>query len=185
MLACGIILHFFIKYLRVLKSKTRYGYFKKIEKKISALLKKNVNQFDKEDYHRLRVEIKKLNALLESVKFYSNGFKEKKYTKVLKRPFKQAGKIRELQLAQAALKQYSEYHLEHYLNDLQSRISKEEEKLSSLLNKRLRKKVKKAFAEIVPFLKKKKQRKNISEAAFMAKQGRIIKEIICQKSSHA
>ncbi len=75
-----------------------FGYLKKIRKNIISLLKKSPVKFDDEDYHKLRVEIKKLKALAGFIEFSNKKFSKKKTLKPFKKVYKQAGKIRELQL---------------------------------------------------------------------------------------
>ena len=63
--------------MKTLKSYLKY--FKKIEKNIACSLKIPSENFVKEDYHQLRVEIKKLNALLISLELCLKSLKRNKY----------------------------------------------------------------------------------------------------------
>ena len=85
-------------------SKSGSGYLKKIRKNIIALLKKSPEKFEDEDYHKLRVEIKKLKAIAGFIEFSNKKFSKKKHLKPFIKVYKQAGKIRELQLEESFLK---------------------------------------------------------------------------------
>jgi len=85
-------------------------YFKKRSSAISELLKKPPGRFSAEDYHRLRVEIKKVRAVMTMP---CDGVKKEKLKKLLKparKLFKQAGKVRTVQLETSILKKYDPRH---------------------------------------------------------------------------
>ncbi|MCX6293807.1 MAG: CHAD domain-containing protein [Sphingobacteriales bacterium] len=65
---------------------------------IVSILQEKKQDFKVENIHELRVELKKLNLLLSIIKDSGNRLKDKKQLNHLKQIFKQAGKIRELQL---------------------------------------------------------------------------------------
>ena len=65
---------------------------------IESILQEKKQDFKVENIHELRVELKKLNLLLSIIKTSGNRLKYKKQLNHLKQIFKQAGKIRELQL---------------------------------------------------------------------------------------
>jgi len=65
---------------------------------IESILQEKKQDFKVENIHELRVELKKLNLLLSIIKYSRNRLKYKKQINHLKQIFKQAGKIRELQL---------------------------------------------------------------------------------------
>ena len=131
------------------------GYFKKLEKSINKKLKKQVMNYDKEDYHKLRVDIKKLKALMNFVEFCCGDFKQKKILKPLKKIFKQSGKVREFQLEKSILDSYRQFFsLKGYMAKLNSRIKKEQKKFSDTLNKKLQKNVRKNLDETHSFLHK-------------------------------
>ena len=66
--------------------------------KIDSILQEKKQDFKVENIHQLRVELKKLKLLLNIIKASGNRLKYKKQLNHLKQIFKQAGKIRELQL---------------------------------------------------------------------------------------
>jgi CHAD domain-containing protein len=65
---------------------------------IETILQEKKQDFNVENIHELRVELKKLKLLLSIIKDSGNILKYKKQLNHLKQIFKQAGKIRELQL---------------------------------------------------------------------------------------
>lgn len=71
---------------------------------IVQLLSVKPGKYTPENFHKLRVELKKLNALFEIIKYCSREFKRKKAFKPYKKLFKQAGVARELQLEENLLK---------------------------------------------------------------------------------
>lgn len=82
---------------------------KQLNKRIAtivALLKTPRRKYTSATFHKLRVEIKKLNALLDLVNFCAADFKRKKTFEPFQLIFRQAGKIREIQLEEALLKTY-------------------------------------------------------------------------------
>jgi len=129
-------------------SKTDSDYLKKISKKLAALLKKSPESFDDEDYHKLRVEIKKLKAVAGFAAFANENFSKKKQIKPFSKVYKHAGKIRELQLEETFLKNNNAGFIEHYLDEMDKRIQKEKKKFSSLISKKLRRKTKKSVQKI-------------------------------------
>ena len=73
---------------------------------IDTLLKKPQQLFLPEDYHQLRVEIKKAKALFAVTEFCTDRFKSKEFYHLLKPLFKKAGRVRDLQLEIQELDNY-------------------------------------------------------------------------------
>jgi CHAD domain-containing protein len=132
-------------------SKPGSGYLKKLRKRIITLLKKSPEKFKDEDYHKLRVEIKKLKAVAGFIQFSHKKFSKKEALKSFKKVYKQAGKIRELQLEASFLKKNNPQFIERYLSDLDKRIEKEKKKFASVLRKKRRRKTKKSIKGIKLF----------------------------------
>ena len=132
-------------------SKPGTGYLKKLRKRIITLLKNTAEQFEDEDYHKLRVEIKKLKALAGFIEFSHKKFSKKKALTPFKKIYKQAGKIRELQLEASFLKKNNPQFIEQYLSDLDKRIEKEKKKFASLPRNQIKRETKKAIKEIKLF----------------------------------
>ena len=70
-------------------SKTDAEYLEKIREKIFTLLKKTPGTFEDEDYHKLRVEVKKLKAVAGFLQFSNKQFSKKKHLKAFKNVYKQ------------------------------------------------------------------------------------------------
>lgn len=132
-------------------SKTGSGYLKKIMKNLNALLKKSPAEFLDEDFHKLRVEIKKLKAVAGFIEFVNKNFSKKKALNSFKKIYKQAGKIRELQLEAYFLKTNNPQFIEQYLSDLAKRIEKEKKKFASIPRKKTKRKTKKGVKTIKLF----------------------------------
>jgi hypothetical protein len=153
------------------RSKTDSDYLKKIRGKLAALLKKSPQSFQDEDYHRLRVEIKKLKAVAGFAEFADKDFSKKKQIKPFSNVYKRAGKIRELQLEESFLKNNNAGFIEHYLHEMDKRIQKEKKNFSSLISKKLRKKTKKSIQKIEQVLTKTDEK---DEIQFMAAERKKI-----------
>ena len=82
-------------------------YLGKRERAIAALLKEDVRSCDPLAVHAIRVEIKKMSAFFHLMNYAVREFKRKKTFKPLKVIFRQAGKLRELQVEEAMLKKYA------------------------------------------------------------------------------
>jgi CHAD domain-containing protein len=105
-------------------------YFNKRIDAVGALMTKPNAQFTGEDFHQLRVEIKKIRALTAMLKSVEN-FKSKKTVKPFKKIFDQAGKVREIQLEETMLKRSDTQHqLKLYLNHLHEKKLREKENFS-------------------------------------------------------
>lgn len=112
---------------------------------IDALLEKPVQKFTVEDFHKLRVEIKKLKAQFKLVNFCSKKFEWKKHFKPFQSIFQQAGKVRELQVEAAALKKYAIYKgLKTYIENLKKVRQKEIFVFLLMINKDLKSRLKKS-----------------------------------------
>ena len=158
-------------------------YFKKRENAINFLLEKPHLAYTPETFHKLRVEIKKLNAFFELINICSKNFKRKKTFKPFKLIFRQAGKVRELQVEEAMLRKY---FLKNLLKDYRSSLKefrlKEQEDFFSIANKKFVARLKKKHCKIVPFLKKIDKKKIKS---YMKKKRIQIEKNISQKTLQA
>src|SRR6185436_616704 len=79
-------------------------YFRERDRNIDLLLKKLRHSFAPENFHRLRVEIKKTKAFFELIGSASKKFDRDHFFRPYRTIFKEAGKVRELQLEEAVLK---------------------------------------------------------------------------------
>lgn len=107
------------------------GYLKKRIAGIEALMKKPPGNFSVQDFHRLRLETKKLMAVVSMLHHSDRAHKMKKKLKPLRKIFDQAGKARALQLEVSLLQKYvSGQMLKTYQGILQNKLLKEKRKFS-------------------------------------------------------
>lgn len=112
-------------------------YLKSREDSILFILKKPRRLYTAGIFHKLRVDIKKLNALNDIIKYCSPEFKRKKVFSPFKQIFKQAGKVRDIQIEEAMLKKYFKANLlKEYRKDLRQLRLKEQETYFSIINKK-------------------------------------------------
>lgn len=118
-----------------MKALTKYSKNRKAA--INSLLEKPKRKYTSGTFHKLRVEIKKLNALFELLKFCSKDFKQKNTFKPFKLIFRQAGKIRELQIQEEMLNKYLlDSSLNDYIASLKKLRLKEQKMFFSIVNKK-------------------------------------------------
>lgn len=90
--------------------KTLETYFKKKASTIHLLLDQESKSFTADTFHQLRVEIKRVKALVDLIAFCSHKWNPKKTFEPFKVIFKQAGKVREIQLQLALLEQQPSFN---------------------------------------------------------------------------
>ena len=135
------------------KMKALTRYLERREIAIYLLLKRPRDRFTTHTFHRLRVEIKKLNAFLQLIGFCSDDFKRTKTFKPFRKLFRQAGKVRELQLEKKVLKKYQiDNFLMGYMGNLDKLRAVEKETFFSMLKGKPASKLKKKFQVIVPHI---------------------------------
>ena len=140
--------------------KTLETYFKNRKHSLNLILEKAPSSYTAKTFHELRVEIKKLKALFELVAFCNKKFKMQKLLKPFRIIFKQAGKIRELQLEQSLLKEQPNFNLvKKYHNRLIKLETKGVKKFFSIADKHFIKKLKKNYPKIIHFLAKTNKKK--------------------------
>lgn len=86
-------------------------YFKKQAITIHSLLELDPKNFTADTFHKLRVEIKRVKAMVNLIDFCSKKWKPKKTFKPFEVIFKQAGKVREIQLQLALLGEQPSFNL--------------------------------------------------------------------------
>jgi CHAD domain-containing protein len=124
-------------------------YLKKRKKAIDFLLGKPRWSYASVTFHKLRVEIKKLNAFFDLIKFCSKDFKREKMFKPFRLLFRQAGKVRELQVEEEMLKKYFENNfIEEYRKNLKTLRLSEQAKYFSVANEKFFASLKKRFDEV-------------------------------------
>lgn len=135
-------------------------YLKKRKCTISFLLEKQQQSYTPDTFHVLRVAIKKLNALFNLANYYSKGFKKKKTFKPFKRIFRQAGKVRELQVEESLLEEYFAFNLlPEYKDHLKKLLTRELKVFFLITNNGLSQTLKKKYRKIVPLLAKTSKKK--------------------------
>jgi CHAD domain-containing protein len=124
-------------------------YLKKRKEAIDRILRKPKEKYSPATFHRLRIEIKKLNAFTDLIKFCSKDFNKKDVLKPFNLIFHQAGKVRELRIQEAMLKSYFRVDfLKEYRNRLKKHRIKEQDKYFSIADKKFAISLKKKFREI-------------------------------------
>lgn len=86
-------------------------YFKKQENTIQLLLDQEPKYFTADTFHQLRVEIKKVKAIVDLIAFCSKKRNSTKTFKPFKVIFRHAGKVREIQLQLALLEEQPSFYL--------------------------------------------------------------------------
>jgi CHAD domain-containing protein len=133
--------------------KTLTKYLKKRKDVIGILLRKPSSKYTSNTFHKLRVEIKKLNSIFDLIKFCSTNFKRKTTYQPFKLIFRKAGKVRELQIENAMLKNYFENKvIKDYRKSLKKLRLKAEEDFFLLVNKKLIDRLNKKHCTINPHL---------------------------------
>lgn len=123
--------------------------------KIEQLLRKPPAADSMAYFHKLRVEIKKWNAFLRLIEFCDPGFDRKKIHKPFRKIFRQAGKIRELQISEALLKKYfPKTGFTAYRQYLRETRKKQHRIFRDMIDDTLFAQQKKALKKARPFLEK-------------------------------
>ncbi|WP_296704491.1 CHAD domain-containing protein [Algoriphagus sp.] len=147
---------------------------------IDELLKTPRGEFSKSTFHKLRVEIKKLNAIFNLINFCTKDFKRKETFRPFKEVFKQAGKVRELQLEEDILDQYfSTNSLFDYRKRINNDLSKEKNSFFELLGKELDRKIAHKMDVLIPFVDQVGKKK---AEAFIEKKKNVIESLISKNS---
>lgn len=109
------------------------SYLKKREETISDLLKSKKKNHEPENFHQLRLEIKKTRAALSLLATCVSTIDFKKKMAPYRNLFKQAGKIRELQLHKTYLHKHSEpEEMPVYHKSLEKQTSEEIKRFTAL-----------------------------------------------------
>ncbi len=158
--------------------KTPVNYFKNRQDAIHFLLRKPRSEYTPETFHKLRLEIKKLNAFFDLIKYCSKDFKRNKTFKPYKLFFDQAGKIRELQLEEAMLKKYLRYNsLNAYCNNLKIILQKEADNFFLMIDNNFLEQLEKIQKSLLPFLSEMNHKKT---DCYLEKKRKKIKKRIAK-----
>lgn len=130
-------------------------YLKKRKKNINSLLKTEPKNYTQDTFHLLRVEIKQLKAVL-CLLGYNRELNESDQSKPdFELIFKQAGKVRNIQVEQSILNQYFDYELLlEYQENLRLSEIKEKETFLAILNDTIADNFKIKNGKINPLLEK-------------------------------
>ncbi|MFV8326032.1 CHAD domain-containing protein [Flavobacterium sp. ZS1P14] len=155
--------------------------FSKKQKSAIRLLLQIPQQYCTPDtFHTLRLAIKKLHAVFDLTHFCAQKFKQKKTFRPYTLIFRQAGKIRELQVEAALLEKHFFFNLpKEYSADLKKTLTTELEKFHFVTKCKLNPALEKNYQKIIPLLtkisKKKAQR-------YMDKKRVEIEKLLRQKT---
>lgn len=128
-------------------------YLKSREESILFILKKPRRLYTAGTFHKLRVELKKLNALNDIIKYCSPEFKRKKIFNPFKQIFRQAGKVRDIQIEEAMLKKYFNTNLlKEYRSGLRQLRLKEQDAYFAIINKKVLRNLNKSRRAIQSFI---------------------------------
>lgn len=121
---------------------------------LDVLLAKQAGEYNTVTFHKLRVEIKKLDAIFNLVNFFAKDFRRKKKFRPFKQIFIAAGRIREIEVEDSVLKKYFRTgSLAGYRKSLQGRKLKEQEIFFNLVKESSKDLIKKTAEEIRPLVK--------------------------------
>lgn len=108
-------------------------YAEKRFKRLKTLLKSFPDEKEKEYLHQIRLEIKRIKALLRLIHFNDNKFRDHKHYIPLRDIFRASGKIRDAGLRKELLEQYTQIHtpffqspgksLNQFINEIRGHIS--------------------------------------------------------------
>ncbi|HSN49343.1 MAG TPA: CHAD domain-containing protein [Flavobacterium sp.] len=159
--------------------KTLARYLKKRKTAIDFLLRKPSQKYTPNTFHKLRVEIKKLNSFFDLIHFGSSHFRRKKTYKPYKLIFCLAGKVRELQIEEAMLKNnFGNNGIKNYRKSLKKLRLKAEKDFFLLVDKKVKNQLIKKYYEIIPHLKSIDQKKMDT---YLAKKENQIQELLGQE----
>ncbi len=120
---------------------------------IENILEKPRSKFTPGTFHKLRVEIKKLNALFDLLSDCSEKFNRVKIFKPFKKIFRQAGKVRELQLEETILKKFKLISvLSDYIISVRKQRLREQGIFFSMVDQKMKDRIKSGYKLISPFL---------------------------------
>jgi hypothetical protein len=92
---------------------------------------------------------------MDFIQFNCADFERKKLFKPFKKLFRQAGRVREFQLEKGIVKEYKQLvPLKRYYSQLNSRIQKEQKAFSKVIDKKVRREIRKSLKEMKSFVQK-------------------------------
>lgn len=134
-------------------------YFAKRVKKIEGFLKIEKEALVQETIHELRVEIKKINALLDLLTKVKKDFPAQKYSKPFNRLFKKAGKLRSIQVEFNLINShFTENTNSNYLHELHEIKHERRIEFEEFIGDNLSKELNSAKKKIMRYLRKIRKR---------------------------
>lgn len=135
-------------------AKLRKYYLQQVDS-LETMLRKPGQEFTPEDFHMLRLSIKKIKAVLSFLSFYNPDFNKEKYFKPYKELFSLAGEVREIQVQQSQLTKYNTNPLlAKYFDELSKDLRHHQTTFAELIDRKLRKKIKTNAKKVDAFLQK-------------------------------
>ncbi|MGB4848524.1 MAG: CHAD domain-containing protein [Saprospiraceae bacterium] len=129
------------------------NYLRKRECEIFLILEMSPKEYTVTTFHKLRIEIKKLKALMMLINKSTSGFRYKKTFKPFKIIFQQAGKVRELQIEEAMMKKYNlAPTLKEYRSRLKTSLLREQSCFFRLINEKSKSKLKRKYSLLQTFI---------------------------------
>lgn len=129
--------------------KSQSDYLKKRIGGLKFLIRTPKRKFGQNRFHLLRVETKKLKAILYRMEFLLSDFDRKKFYKPFRKLFAHAGRVREIQIEKDILKTHGQPDfLSGYLNQLDKNIRKERSRFFKIRNLRLNSKIEKRLKKL-------------------------------------
>jgi CHAD domain-containing protein len=163
-------------------------YLKKRKSAIISVLEKQQDSFTADTFHTLRLEIKKLKALFDLINSCSKNFKQKKIVKPFKLIFRNAGKIREIQVEEALLEaHFSSDFVIQYRNDLKKIETEKLNNFFLVINSSFAEKLEKKFLKITAAVAKtnKKLANRYMEKKRAEIEKLLYKKVLTNKQMHA
>ena len=151
-------------------------YLRKRVGSITAVLDTSGQRLSVADFHILRVEIKKVKAVFALIDFCSADFDRKKYFLPWRTLFRQAGRVRELQLELSIVSSFRlTGPVKGYTEGLRSRLKEQKESFYKKVDPKWKKRLEKKVKPIEPFIQHVTKKKLLS---FLKYKRKKIKELL-------
>lgn len=135
-------------------AKLRKYYLQQVDS-IEAILRKPGQEFTPEDFHMLRLSIKKIKSVLSFLSFYNPDFDKEKHFKPYEDLFSLAGEVREIQIQQSQLKKYiTNPLLAKYFDKLSNDLHDHHTAFTKLVDRKLRKKINSNAKKVATYFEK-------------------------------
>ena len=130
-------------------------FFKKQVHLLLSILQKKESSFSENDFHSIRIAIKKIKALFTLVEKSNASFHQKKYFAPFKIVFEHAGEIRDKEVIQSILHAHPyNASIESFEFDLHQHINKEKKQFFKITTSALRKDIRHSQEKVSRFFNK-------------------------------